>query len=238
MTDTEFSRIQMGRLMDNISVVLNALASLATILGFVVTYLQFRVKHRQPDGSRPGPGQPGTGGESVRRHGPPAVVRTASAWVIIDSAISLLLLLWVFVQFTEHLGTFGLDANLSSDLEGIIPYVAAALIGVVTLWLAIRRSVDLSAGGGSARGRLIGAAAIRLFVGVFLVIVAQVLGQRYYGQVPDGLATALLCYVAFGILASLLRLGLLLHPDTRNWVDFRSSYRVPGPAGQYWSASG
>jgi hypothetical protein len=82
------------------------------------------------------------------------------------------------------------------------------------------------------RGRLIGASAIRLFVGVFLVIVAQVLGGSFAG-LPDELATALLAYVGFGIVASLLRLGLLLHPDTRNWVGVRSPYPVGRTVGQY-----
>jgi hypothetical protein len=225
----------MGRLMDEITWFLNSLASIATVLGVVVTYLQYRVKQRTPVGP-PGPAQfdpsrPAMFGEPPRRPDRPGSVRMASAWVIIDSAVSLLLLLWVFVQFTEHLDDFSLNMDLSSEVEGIIPFVAAALIGVVTLWLAIRRSVDLNAGIASARGRLIGASAIRLFVGVFLVIIAQVLGGSFDG-LPDELATALLAYVGFGIVASLLRLGLLLHPDTRNWVGVRV-YPVRGAVGQY-----
>jgi hypothetical protein len=222
--------------MDEITWVLNSLASIATVLGVVVTYLQYRVKQRTPVGP-PGPaqvdpGRPATFGEPPRHPDRPGSVRMASAWVIIDSAVSLLLLLWVFVQFTGNLDDFGLNMDLSSEVEGIIPFAAAALIGVVTLWLAIRRGVDLSAGIASARGRLIGASAIRLFVGVFLVIIAQVLGGSFDG-LPDELATALLAYVGFGIVASLLRLGLLLHPDTRNWVGVRSSYPVGRTVGQY-----
>lgn len=222
--------------MDEITWVLNSLASIATILGVVVTYLQYRVKQRPPSGppgpSQGGPGQPATFGQPQGRPDRPASVRMASGWVIIDSAVSLLLLLWVFVQFTEHLDDFGLNMDLTSDVEGIVPFVAAALIGVVTLSLAIRRGVDLSAGIASARGRLIGASAIRLFVGVFLVVIAQVLGGSFDG-LPDELATALLAYVGFGIVASLLRLGLLLHPDTRTWVGVRSSYPMGRTVGQY-----
>jgi hypothetical protein len=221
--------------MDDITWVLNSLASIATILGVVVSYLQYRVKQRTPVG-QPGPqhgypARPSLHGDPLRRPDRPGSVRMASAWVIIDSAASLLLLLWVLVQFTEHLGDFSLNMDLSSEIEGIIPFAAAALIGVVTLGLAIRRSVDLSAGTASARGRLIGASAVRLFVGVFLVVVAQVLDGNFEG-LPDELATALLAYVGFGIVASLLRLGLLLHPDTRNWVGVRS-HPVGRAVGQY-----
>jgi hypothetical protein len=222
--------------MDEISWVLNSLASIATILGVVVTYLQYRVKQRPPV-APPGPalgnpGRPGLYGEPPRRPDRPGPVRLAGAWVIIDSAVSLLLLSWIFVQFTENLGTFGLNVDVSSEVEGILPLVAAAVIGVVTLSLAIRRSVDLSAGTASARGRLMGASAVRLFVGVFLVVVAQVLGGSFAG-LPDGLASALLGYVGFGIVASLLRLGLLLHPDTRHWVGVRTSYPVGRTVGQH-----
>ena len=193
--------------MDSLDQVLSVLASLAAVFGTVISYLQYRVKH-QPAGASPPPPAPGGG--------PPSVVRVVAFWVVADAVITVLLLYAVFSTGMAELHSFGFPVpDLPEPVVALAPIGLAALIGTVSVPVAIQRSSGLRDGEAQVRGKLLGHAARDLFVGVALVIGAQVFAD----DMPESVFGVLTIYLVYGIVSAFVHLTLLLHAHTRVWVE-------------------
>ncbi len=193
--------------MDSLDQILSILASLAAVFGTVISYLQYRVKH-QPGGAAPPPPTPGGG--------PPSVVRVVAFWVVADAVITVLLLYAVFSTGMSELYSFGFPVpDLPEPVVALAPVGLAALIGMVSVPVAIQRAGALRDGQAAARGKLIGVAARDLFVGVALAVGAQVFAD----DMPESVFSVLTIYLAYCIAAAFVHIGLLLHTHTRAWVE-------------------
>ena len=67
------------------------------------------------------------------------------------------------------------------------------------------------------RGKLLGSAAVDLFVGALLVVVVLVLDGVV--PVPDAVSHALSLYIGYRIVSGFVDIVLLSHRDTRVWVE-------------------
>lgn len=201
--------------MDSLDQVLSILASLAAVFGTVISYLQYRVKH-QSAGPPPPPPPPGAG--------PPPVVRMVAFWVVADAIITVLLLYAVFTTVMAEIHSFSFTIpDLPEPAVALAPVGLAALIGVVSVPVAIQRAGGLRDGDARMRGKLLGVAARDLFIGVALAIGAQVFAD----DLPAAVFGVLTIYLTYGIVSACVHLGLLLHTHTRMWVEVRRT-----PAGR------
>lgn len=193
--------------MDSLDQILSILASLAAVFGTVISYLQYRVKHQPAGPPRPLP-SPGAG--------PPSVVRVVAFWVVADAVITVLLLYAVFSTVMAEIHSFSFSIpDLPEPAEALAPIGLAALIGIVNVPVAIQRSSGLRDGESQVRGKLLGHAARDLFVGVALVIGAQVFAD----DMPESVFGVLTIYLVYGIVSAFVHLTLLLHTHTRAWVE-------------------
>ncbi len=193
--------------MDSLDQILSILASLAAVFGTVISYLQYRVKH-QPRGASPPPPTPGGG--------PPSVVRVAAFWIVTEAVITVLLLYAVFTTVMDEIHSFSFPVpDLPEPVPALAPVGLAALIGVVSVPVAIQRAGGLRDGEAQVRGKLLGVAARDLFVGVALAIGAQVFAD----DMPESVFSVLTIYLTYSIVSAFVHLGLLLHTHTRAWVE-------------------
>lgn len=193
--------------MDSLDQILSILASLAAVFGTVISYLQYRVR-RQPSGTPVPPPAPDGG--------PPTVVRVAAFWVVVEAVTTALLLYAVFVTVMDDIHSFGFTVpDLPESVIALAPIGLAALIGIVSVPIAIQRAGGLRDGDAPVRGKLLGVAARDLFIGVALAIGAQVFAD----DMPEAVFSALTLYLTYSILSACVHLGLLLHSRTRAWVE-------------------
>lgn len=199
--------------MDSLDQILSILASLAGILGAVTAYQQHRVKNQ--------PALP----ERDWRAGPPGVVRAAAVWVVVKASATVVVLYAVLATVAADLHSFSFPVPpLPDEVTILVPIGLAALLGVVSVPLAIQRAAGLRAGESAVRSKLLGAATTDLFVGVALAVAAQVFAD----DLPSGVFGVLTTYLVYSILAASTHLGLLLHRDSRAWAGAR----VDGPVGR------
>jgi len=203
--------------MDSLGQILSMLASLAGIFGVVIAYLQYRVKH--PAGPPPPTLTP-----AAQHWGPPAVVRVATVWVVVEAVVTVLLLYGVFHAVMANIYGFGFPVPTLPEAAVVLgPIGLAALIGIVSVPVAIRRGSGLRDGDASVRGKLLGAAARDLFFGVALVIAAQVFAD----DIPEAVFSILSVYLAWSVVSAFVHLGLLLQNQTRAWVEARRTTQAP-----------
>jgi hypothetical protein len=196
--------------MDSLGQLLGMLASLAGIFGVVIAFLQYRVKH--PTEPAP-PGPP----PAVRASwGPPPVVRVAAVWVVVEAVVTVLLLYLVFKTVMDEIHSFAFSVpSLPDTLVVLGPLGLAALVGIVSVPVAIQRGARLRDGDSAVRGKLLGGAAKDLFVGVALAIAAQVFAD----DLPEAVFSILTMYLTWSIVSAFVHLGLLLQTRTRAWVE-------------------
>ncbi|MFL6120153.1 hypothetical protein, partial [Actinophytocola sp.] len=179
--------------MDSLDQLLSVLASIAGIFGVVIAFLQYRVKNQGA-----GPPPPGAPPVPPRAWGPPPVVRAAAIWVVVESVVTVLLLYGVFTRVMADIYGFGFSVpTLPEAAVALGPIGLAALIGVVSVPVAIRRGTGLRDGDPAVRGKLLGSAAKDLFVGVALAIAAQV----FAGVMPEAVFSILMGYLVWSILS-------------------------------------
>jgi len=205
--------------MNSLGQILGMLASVAGIFGVVIAFLQYRVKHPaapappEPIGPPRPPGSPPT----VRTTwGPPAVVRVAAVWVVVETVVTVLLLFGVFTTVMAEINNFGFSVpELPDTLVALGPIGLAALVGIVSVPVAIQRGARLRDGDAAVRGKLLGSAAKDLFFGVALAIAAQVFAD----DIPEAVFSILTVYLTWSIVSAFVHIGLLLQNRTRAWVE-------------------
>jgi hypothetical protein len=196
--------------MDSLGQILGMLASLAGIFGVLIAFLQYRVKHPT---TPPPPGPPPAVRASL---GPPPVVRAAVVWVVVEAVVTVLLLYLVFKTVMAEIHNFGFSLpELPDTLVVLGPVGLAALVGIVSVPVAIQRSARLRDGDAAVRGKLLGSAAKDLFFGVALAIAAQVFAD----DIPEAVFSILTVYLTWSILSAFVHLSLLLQNRTRGWVE-------------------
>lgn len=205
--------------MDSLDQILSILASLAAVFGTVISYLQYRVK-RQPDAVLP----PVSTSTPIPDGGPPSVVRAAAFWVVVEAVITVLLLYAVFTTVTAEIHSFGFPVpDLPDSAIALAPVGLAALIGIVSVPAAIQRAGGLRDGDAPVRGKLLGVAARDLFVGVALAVGAQVFAH----DLPESVFSVITVFLTYSIVSACVHLGLLLHTQTRAWVEVNRANRAP-----------
>jgi hypothetical protein len=206
--------------MDSLDKMLGMLASLAGVFGFVISFLQYRVKHQHPGAPSP----PGHGHAVQPVWGPPSVVRVAAVWIVVEAVITVLLLYGVFTTVAADIYSFGFPVPaLPETVVVLAPIGLAALIGIVSVPVAIQRAAGLRDGDAAVRGKLLGAAAKDLFVGVALAIAAQVFAD----DLPEAVFSILTVYLTWSIVSAFVHLGLLLQNSTRAWMEANRVRRMP-----------
>jgi hypothetical protein len=206
--------------MDSLDQILSMLASLAGVFGFVISYLQYRVRHQREDGVQPK--QPAVAGRPLT--GPPTVVRAAAVWVVVEAAITVLLLYSVFTTVMADIHSFSFSVpDLPETAVELAPVGLAVLIGIVSVPVAIQRATGLREGLAPVRSKLLGAAAKDLFVGVALAIAAQ----AFAGDMPESVFSVITIYLTYSIITAFVHLALLLHSQTRIWVESNGANRTP-----------
>ena len=144
------------------------------------------------------------------------MVRVVAFWVVADAVITVLLLYAVFSTVMAEIHSFSFSIpDLPEPAEALAPIGLAALIGIVSVPVAIQRSSGMRDGESQVRGKLLGHAARDLFVGVALVIGAQVFAD----DMPESVFGVLTIYLVYGIVSAFVHLTLLLHTHTRMWVE-------------------
>jgi hypothetical protein len=235
--------------MEFIDQILAMLGSVAAVLGVVIAYLQYRANRartrpfphplhhplpQEPSASGSPLGGPGTGSgfrpvpSRPPPAAPPATVRIASVWVVVDSLVVVGVLYALFASVVENRHGFGfIVPPVPEGVVSLTPVVLAGLAGLVGVPRAIRRAGGLRHGDPRVRGKLLGMAAVDLFVGVILAAVALSLDGMAV-SVPEPVYVALAWYVGYRIVSGLVDIVLLTHRDTRTWVE------VPrAPAGRF-----
>lgn len=144
------------------------------------------------------------------------MVRVVAFWVVADAVITVLLFYAVFSTGMAELHSFSFPVpDLPEPVVALAPIGLAALIGMVSVPVAIQRAGGLRDGDAAARGKLIGVAARDLFVGVALAVGAQVFAD----DMPESVFSVLTLYLAYCIASAFVHIGLLLHAHTRAWVE-------------------
>jgi hypothetical protein len=206
--------------MDSLDQILSMLASLAGVFGFVISYLQYRVRHQREDGTQPR--RPVAAGHPFA--GPPTVVTAAAVWVVVEAAITVLLLYAVFTTVMADIHSFSFPVpDLPETVVALVPIGLAALIGMVSVPVAIQHAVGLRDGLAPVRSKLLGSAARDLFVGVALAIAAQV----FASDMPESVFSVITIYLTYSIISAFVHLTLLLHTHTRVWVESNGANRTP-----------
>jgi hypothetical protein len=211
--------------MDTLDQVLGMLASLAGVFGFVLAYVQHRVKHQRAADAPPPPpsSAPWQSRPAHLAGGPPAVVRVAAVWVVAEATITVLLLYAVFQAVADDVHSFGFTVpDLPESVFVLAPVGLAALIGVVSVPIAIQRAGGLRDGDSAVRGKLLGSAAKDLFLGVALAVGAQVFAD----DLPESVFGVLTLYLTYRIVTAFVHLALLLHTGTRAWVEVNRANRA------------
>ena len=210
--------------MEFIDQVLAMLGSIAGVLGVVVSYLQYRaargrehVRAATVTGAGTGIG-PAPVSAMPRGSAPPPSVRIACFWVVADALIVVGVWLALFIEVVDNRHGFGFVVpDIPETVVVLGPLVLAALIGIVKVPGAIHRGAGLRRREAAMRGKLLGSAAVDLFLGAILVVVA--LSLRNTVSVPDPVFSVLTLYIGYRILSGVVDIVLLTHRDTRTWVE-------------------
>lgn len=207
--------------------VLAAAALLATIVGTVVSVLQYQLS-RHLAGVRlnatmrqagqvhsPGSQSSQLAAEQRRPYQPPGVVRAAVAWLVGESVIVTFVMFWLFHTMLSHLHEFAeLNVKEISDRAVLGPAAVMAVGGgLIMVSLAVRWGARLYSGDAEIRVKLLSMRAIDIFGGVVLVVILLMALS-----IPEPVAVALVAYMALCIVSGIISIKLLTHPDTRDWV--------------------
>ncbi|OLF18906.1 hypothetical protein [Actinophytocola xanthii] len=224
--------------MEFIGQILAMLGSIAAVLGVVISYLQYRANRERyrafppPAPHSPPPSTPRSPHAGPGAWPPPAApptpVRIASAWVVVDSLVVVGLLFALFAVVVENRYGFGFAVPpLPEAVLWLVPLVLAGLVGLVAVPRAVRRAGGLRHGDPRVRGKLLGMAAVDLFVGVILAAVVLSL-EGMSVSVPEPVYATLAWYIGYRIVSGLVDVVLLTHRDTRTWMDVSRA-----PAGRW-----
>lgn len=209
--------------MDQFEHLLAILGSIAGVLGVLVSYLQYRAGRERaharswvPPVPVPESAQPTT---AMRVAAPPAAVRLACSWVILDALVAIGVWFLLFFTIVDNRDGFGFTVPPVPDSVWLLaPLALAALFGAVKVPGAIHRSGGLRRGEAAMRGKLLGSAAVDLFVGAVLVVLVLALDSTPV-PVPEEVSGALTLYIGYRIVSGLVDIALLTHRSTRTWVE-------------------
>lgn len=211
--------------MDQFEHLLAILGSIAGVLGVLVSYLQYRAgrerAHARP-WVPPVPVPESAQATTVMRvvaPAPPAAVRLACSWVILDALVAIGVWFLLFFTIVENRDGFGFPVPPVPDSVWLLaPLALAALFGAVKVPGAIHRGGGLRRGEAAMRAKLLGSAAVDLFVGAALVVLVLALDGTPV-PVPEEVFGALTLYIGYRIVSGLVDIALLTHRSTRTWVE-------------------